>query len=206
MADITEAVRKDLADYLQTQLIVDFPTVKVLRDWPVPGRNLPEYAIGITVVGAPTELPHAPYICSTTPLTATTATVLYTYARVEIQLQLDAWSTHAVKRDAFAAKLRNALNRHPADTLAVAGFPRLSRRNGIVLQLPTNYNLMCRFRFMATPVPLEDNDKAHAGEWRASWSGTAETWAAETEVVARMNTVTVKTSTNGLAPESKTTP
>ena len=206
MADITEAVRKGLADYLQAQLSVDFPTVKVLRDWPVPGRVLPEYAIGITVIGDPIERPHAPYLCSTTPVTSTTGTALYTYARVQVMLQLDAWSAHASRRDAFAAKVRDALNRHPADTLSVAGFPRLSRRNGLVIKLASNFNLHCRFLFQATPIPQESSDRAQGGEWRASWSGTAETWAAEQQTVALMKTITTKVSTNGLPQESKSIP
>lgn len=204
MPDITEAVRKALADYLQTQLIATFPTLTVFQDWPVPGRQLPEYALSVLVIGPPIERPHAPVIHTTTPTTSPNGTVMYSYGRPVINLQIDAWSRYAVKRDDLAAAMRTALNRHPADTLGVTGLPRLSRRNGLILKIASMANTPCRYLLNSTMVPVESSAKVQDGEYRATWIGTAETFAVDSQTVPLMKTITVKTSTNGLPQESKT--
>ena len=205
MADLTEAIRAGLAAYLAGQLAGDFPTLKVLGEWPNPDATLPEYALTVLATGAPDVRYHPAVVRSVVVGSGATGTVRSSYARLTLGLQLDAWARYAATRDALAAAVRDALNRHPADTLGGGGLPRLGRRGGLVLTLPALLDAPCEFRFGVAPSPQEAPEAAQDGEWRASWAGTATTLALDEAQLALIKTLRVTLTTNGATPPDTTT-
>jgi hypothetical protein len=166
-------VRAALAAYLQAHLTTSNPELVVSSEWPTPGVALPAKAITVVAVGPPQTEFHPPCVLSTTPTGNHLGTVVYSFGRVTLGLQLDCWATFAAVRDALAVELEAALTRMPTETLGITTAPSLSRRGGLVLRITALANALCDFRFEAVPSFQETSDAAQAGEWRATWQGTA---------------------------------
>jgi hypothetical protein len=183
--DVASAIRTQLATYLQSALVSQYPTLQALDAWPDAGKPLPEYAVTVLVSGAPQTEYHGPIHYQVTPGVSPVGAVRITYGMVTVPLQLDAWATFRARRDLLAGSVRDALNRHPGATLGVSGlWPDYQRQAGLVIRVSALLNAPCDFRFESLPVPQESGESAQGGEWRAMWSGTARMHLVSEEQVA----------------------
>ncbi len=192
MEDLNRAVRDALATYLAAELTGAFPGLVVSSEWPT--GPLPALALTVLAPGTPDVTFFPPEVASVTPGAAPNGTVRFCYGEASLGLQLDAWATAQPARDALAAATRDALNRHPAVTLGTPTPPRLGRRGGLVLKIAALLDAPCDLRFAPTPLPVEDADAAAAGEWRATWTGSALLYLMDAQQVALLKTLTVTTT------------
>lgn len=203
--DITSVVRAALASYLRTALPGVLAGVEVSEVWPTPGKPLPALAVTVLVAGDPEVRFHPPRIYRAIPGVAPNGTVRYSYGRANVPLQLDAWATFGPTLSTLTTALEAVLHRAPGETLSAPTAPRLRRRGGLVLEPAALLGAPCAFRFQAAPTPAESSDTAQQGEWRATWSGSAETWIVSEEQLALLQSIAVQVPAgSGLDPFSLT--
>lgn len=196
--DLTSAIRDALAAHLRTALAAAVPGLEVSGEWPTPGRKLPANAVTVLAAGEPETRFHPPRIYRTTPGVAPMGAVRYAYGRATVPLQLDAWATSPAARDTLSQALAGALHRHPAETLGLVGLPRLTARGRLVLLPAALLGAPCQFTFEAQSLPAESGDAAQSGEWRASWSGSAETYVVTEQQLALIQSITVQGPVGGV--------
>jgi len=186
-------VRTALATYLATTLGPTFPTLKVLDVWPTPGAALPPYALAVLVGGEINDEWWPPVRQSVTVGASPSGTVRYTYGRVTIPLQLEAWTQFAAKRDEFARAVHAALNRPPQETFAGAAPSSLRHRrvHGLMLKVGTLFDSPCDYRF-GLARPIEDGDAAQSGEWRTQWTGEAALLVTDEQTMTLIKKITVQ--------------
>lgn len=165
-------VRTVLADYLRSQLETRWPEVSVRGEWPDPGDPLPERVVAVLQAGPPTVTQHPPVIHETIPGTCPNGVVKYCWGWAELPLQLEAWARYQTHRDELAGAVADALQRSVRDTLGLTSVPHFRRASGLVLRAD-DLGALCDFRFSPLPETPEASGAAQAGEWRATWDGTA---------------------------------
>lgn len=214
-ADPRVVARAALAAYLTAELASDWSDVRVSENWPTPQTGFPKRALTVLAPRvAPLEVAyHAPVIWGTTDTTpepteeepdpAPTGTVLYSYGRATYQLQLDVWAEFEAVRDQLQAVVQTALNRNPLATLPSdpAAVPCLDAGPGLVLELDDFYGVTCEYRFDPVPLLAETPPAAMAGDWRATWSGTATVYLMTEQAVALMKSITLRQTINGGSSE-----
>jgi len=193
------AVRLALANYLRTNLSASWPSLLVTENWPTPQRAFPPQSLTVLAPsdGQVTEY-HQPVVWSVTPTTGVNCTVLYSYGKLKIPLQLDAWAQYESLRDDLAASVTPLVN-VPADvTLGVAGNqPELAQAPGLVIPIPTYFSVTAEFRFEPAPGPREGSDPALMGEWRATWDGEALIYLMAQDTKPLMKTIVMQMAVNG---------
>lgn len=186
-----EGVREALSAWLTTQLAADFPSLKVMPEWPIDRRLPGGGAISILTAGDPDAYYHPPRVYTSTPTNDTDGTVTYAYGYVnELPLQLDCWATTKPMRDSLQAAVRRALSQPPSVSLANGDtWPALSRRGNLSLAVSALYGAIFTFRFMAVPTIAESSGAAEKNEWRSSFRGSADGPLLEQDTIALMKRV-----------------
>jgi hypothetical protein len=191
------AARKALADYLRSALQPTFPQLAVSENWPNPKQPFPPQALTVLAPqnGVQTEY-HAPVIWQVTPISGTQATVLYSYGRLTIGMQLDTWSNFEAVRDSLAAAVTPLLNQSPSSSLGLGGLD-LQNAPGLVLPLPSYYGVTCEYAFDGEASPDESSDNATVAGWRATWTGSASLYLMAQQTVSLMLEIDAQLTLNG---------
>lgn len=213
MLEVVQAVRGALAAWLRTQLPAqltpDAPAVDVLERWPTPGRKLAPLAVAVTVVGEPEFEPHSPKWHTVRQTSGVAGTVVFSYGRATLGLQLDAWAATPADRSALMRALDAALNVHPTvslRTLPPGARPYSARWPGLTLALPDLYGEPCAFDLTAVALPVEGGDGAQQSEWRATLAGDARCYVTQQQTVALIKRFVLSTALNDGSPETTTDP
>lgn len=188
------AVRRALADYLRTNLISTWPNVVVSENWPTPQTQLPEQAVTVLVPqGGFTVEYHQPVIWSVTTANGV-STITYSYGKMEMPLQIDAWAQFEAVRDDLAASVLPLLNQNVEVTLGTATLANLALAPGLVIPIPTYANVTAEFRFDSEPMLSETTSLTEASDWRATWSGSAFVYLMQQETQPVMREVIINLS------------
>lgn len=190
-----EAVRNALATHLATYLAGNWPTVQVLESMPLAQKLLSDPSIAISISSVETE-DHEPMPWTVTATTGVNGSVVYSYGRATIGLQLDVWTTYPARRDAICGDIHGALNLSPQETLGLSGAPTLRRHPGLVLLVPEMFNVTAAYEFKGDTSLTETSQGASTDEWRASFDGEATIYLMDSDSVALMKQIEV--SFNGI--------
>lgn len=185
------AVRLALANYLRTNLSASWPSLLVSENWPTPQRKFSGQALTVLAPssGQRTEY-HNPVVWSVTPTSGVNADILYSYGKLTIPLQLDAWAQYESIRDDLAASVTPLVNQSAEVTLGTAGNQAtLAQAPGLVIPVPTYFGVTAEFRFEPAPSPQENSDSAMTAEWRATWAGEALIYLMQKETKPMMKTI-----------------
>lgn len=196
------AARRALADYLRTNLTAAWPNIVVSENWPTPQAKLAPQALTVLAPqsGEFVEY-HQPVVWQVTPATNTAGSILYSYGKMTLPLQVDAWAQFEAVRDDLVAAVLPLLNRDTAATLGVSQTATLAQAPGLVIPVPTYANVTAEYHFDPLPRLWEDQEPAMVSDWRATWVGDATIYLVQQETQPLMLDVTVKLSANGAAAE-----
>lgn len=190
MTALKAGLRDGLAAFLRTQLATAFPTLIVNAFWPAPGQQLGDYTIAITAPGTPEVEYHAPLIESVTPGIAPAGTATYSFANVSVGMQLDVFTKTEATRDDLVEAVDRAINVPAVKSLNVTTlFPMLEGDGGLVIVIPELLGMTFDFNFDATATLYDDSDSVQQGEWRATWTGTADGYLATREQVVLLQSI-----------------
>jgi hypothetical protein len=129
-------------------------------------------AIAVTTPGQIVTNFHGNDILETWGQSAAGTNVRYAYGWVEVDLQLDAWTTSDAARDELTEAIEGAIAVPPSITLGLTShLQELKRRAGLVLRVPGLFNYPADYHIEGTGDAVEDDNVAHAAEWRSSWRG-----------------------------------
>lgn len=192
------AVRLALANYLRTNLQAVWPNLVITENWPSPQRAFPPQAITVLapLQGQIVEY-HEPVVWQVNNTNNTSATIMYSYGKMEIPLQLDCWAQFESVRDDLASSLLPLLNQNVAVTLGLATNANLANAPGLVLPIPTYSNITAEYVFDPVPAAIETEDGAIVADWRYQWKGHATIYLIQNETQPLMKDVTIKMGMNG---------
>jgi hypothetical protein len=192
------AVRLALANYLRTNLQAVWPNLVVTENWPLPQRAFPPQAITVLapLAGQVIEY-HEPVIWQVSNANNTSGTILYSYGKMEIPLQLDCWTQFESVRDDLASSLLPLLNQSPLITLGISTPAALANAPGLVLTIPTYSNITAEYVFDPVPTAMETSDGAVVADWRYQWQGHATIYLIQSETQPLMKDITIKMGLNG---------
>lgn len=194
------AVRKALADYLRTNLTAAWPNLVVSENWPTPQATFPPQALTVLAPhGGEVVEYHQPVVWQTTQ-----TSVLYSYGKMTMPLQIDAWAQFEAVRDDLAAAVLPLLNRDPAATLGVSQTATFAQAPGLVITIPSYAAVTAEYHFDPLPQVIENPPAALTSEWRYVWMGDATIYLLQQEFQPLMKDVTILLGVNGAAPERVT--
>jgi hypothetical protein len=174
----------------------------VSEKWPTPGVALPKLAMTVITPGTAPKVEFHPPVRHTVtlPETGHVGTVMFSYGRVDIDLQIDAWANYPAPRDALALDTLRALNR-PAN-VTQGTTPTLTDYTyapGLVLSLTDWFNVAASYTFNALGAIPEGSDQAQTNEYRATWTGSCHVYLCDTQQLALMQKIILKATYNGIA-------
>lgn len=192
------AVRLALANYLRTNLQAAWPSLVITENWPVPQKAFPPQAITVLapLQGQVIEY-HEPVVWQVNTPNNTSASILYSYGKMQIPLQLDCWAQFESVRDDLASSLLPLLNQNVGVTLGLTQTATLANSPGLVLTIPTYSNITAEYVFDPVPSAIETSDGATVADWRYQWNGHATIYLVQNETQPLMKDVTIKMGMNG---------
>jgi hypothetical protein len=196
------AVRLALANYLRTNMQAAWPNLVVTENWPNPQKAFPPQALTVLapVAGQVIEY-HQPVVWQVNSPAGASGTILYSYGKMEIPLELDVWAQFESVRDDLASTLLPLLNQNPDITLATGANASLALAPGLVLFIPTYSNVTAEYRFDPVPNAIETSEGATVSDWRYIWRGNATIYLMQSETQPLMKDVTILLGANGSTPE-----
>jgi len=188
------ACRKALATSLSSYLTPLHSGIVVSEKWPTPGKALTALSLTVITPGtAPKVEFHQPVKHKVTlPESGHAGTVLYSYGRVDVDLQIDAWALYPATRDALALSTLRALNRPANVTLSTPALTDYSHAPGLVLRLTDWFNVTASYRFDALGAIPENSDAAQVNEYRATWQGSAHFYLCDEQQLYLMQKILLK--------------
>lgn len=202
MADYLEAARSQLAKWLTTELGPQFPPLKILDEWPEPGRTLALPSISVITVGAPETDPHAPMSHRVTPTTGPNGLLMYSFGRTMLSLQLDIWASNKHERNRLAKACSDAVNVNPIYSIPLPdALPDFRRQPGLMLRLDDFYDVLADYQLEQVDAPVEDSDAAQTQEWRSTFTGDAMFHCVTIEQVTLVRQIILRESVNDGAAE-----
>lgn len=196
------AVRLALANYLRTNLQAAWPNLVITENWPQPQKVFPPQALTVLapLQGQVIEY-HQPVVWKVTGESGAAATIMYSYGKMEIPLQLDCWAQYESIRDDLASSLLPLLNQNVEVTLGTATLSNLGLAPGLVLPIPTYSNITAEYVFDPVPSAIETSTGSMVSDWRYQWTGTATIYLIQNETQPLMKDVTILLGINGAANE-----
>jgi len=193
MRDYRAIARQTLSSYLATANVGD-PTVRVSAQWPQAARDVGTTEITVVMPGSGpvTIVPHQPKLWAYVDGVA-----IYSYALVELDLQLDVWAPYQETRDLIAGTLEGQLNRPSTVTVAGSAMPQYRRNRGLSLRATELHDSVITYRMTPVPPVTENNQAVHQDDWRATWLGTATLHALDSQAVVALTDLQINLSLNG---------
>lgn len=191
------AVRNALASYLRANLSSAWPALVVSENWPTPQAVMPPQVLTVLAPqGGQFVEYHQPVVWQVTTSSIGT-TVLYSYGKMTMPLQLDAWAQFEATRDDLVAAVLPLLNRDVASTLGVTQTATFAQAPGLVIPVPNYASVTAEYHFDPLPQLMEAQEPAMTSDWRATWVGDATIYLLQSESQPLMRDVTIKLAANG---------
>lgn len=201
VTDPRVAARAALAGWLTSRL----SGVTVSEAWPTPGRALTVPAVTVLAGNTINTQYHMPRLWKSTAGVGVNGTVLYSYGRAEIDLQVDCWEAFPASRDVLAQRLEAVVNVPPGVSLGTGVLTDYSSAPGLVLAMSSYYGTYCEYVFDASPVQIPESSAiAQVGEWRMTYFVKASLFICNQDTVPLLKSAVAQLSLNGEAPESIT--